>query len=395
MMSEGEGVAAVVVAAGTGERLRATLKGAAPRKAFFPLAGRPLIRWTLAALRRCPRIDERVVVLHAEDLADAETCERLRAWGATALVAGGARRQDSVLAGIAACSGGDERLVAVHDAARPLVSAEDLERVCAAAAKDGAAILAGRARDTVKRSDGEGNIQETLPREQLWLAQTPQVARRGALQAAIVAAGDVTDEAMALERAGVKVSLVEARSPNLKLTVAEDAELMARYLPRPPKLAMRVGQGSDFHSLVVGRPLKIGGVTVPFEKGSLGHSDGDVVLHALVDALLGAIGGGDIGTLFPDTDPSLAGADSRMFVAEALRRVGAAGYRPGQVDMTIHAEKPKLAPFKAAIRASIAGSLGLAERAVNVKAKTREGLGAIGRQEAIAAEVIVTVVADE
>lgn len=426
-MSEGdeERGSLVVVAAGRGARLRETLErraggdgdlGAVPNKAFFPVAGRPLLHWTLEALAAAGPL-ELIVVLHADDAADEELVAGLTECGASAVTVGGARRQDSVLAGIGACGGGPERLVGVHDAARPLVSPEDVRRVFRAAAESGAAILASRARDTIKRAireRGKTRIDTTLPRDTIWLAGTPQVARRGLLEEALRAAGgECTDEAMALEalkraraEGELEIALVEAEGWNPKLTTAADIAPIARELVdrrrraaamtgRVPAGVVRVGHGTDLHRLVAGRPLVLGGVEVPFDKGPLGHSDGDVVLHAVVDAMLGAAGLGDIGELFPDDDPANKDRASREFVEEARRQVEAVGLEVTQADITIHAERPKLKPFKAAIRRAVEGLLGLGgsdPAAVTIKAKTNEGLDAVGRGEAIAATATLTLV---
>jgi len=381
------GLSLVIVAAGSGARLRASLGSASvPRKAFVSLLGRPLLRWTLEALSAVASVDEMVVVLHPEDLADSALVAELQSWGASRLVAGGERRQDSVLNGLRATRPGAERMVGVHDAARVLVAPEDVERTLVAACEFGAAVLVGAVRDTVKEVDGLGLVTNTHPREKLRLAQTPQIARRTALLAALEAGGEFSDEAMALEAAGVPVGTVLARCPNPKITTAEDLVMVEAIIGT----GGRIGHGYDLHRLVPGRPLMLGGLHIPYEKGLLGHSDGDVVLHALVDAMLGAAGLGDIGELFPDTDASFAGAASEGFVLKALEELGDAGFLLLNVDITIHAERPKLGPWKTRIRRRIAELLGLPEDLVNVKATTREGLGDIGEGRAICATAVVS-----
>jgi 2-C-methyl-D-erythritol 4-phosphate cytidylyltransferase / 2-C-methyl-D-erythritol 2,4-cyclodiphosphate synthase len=396
----------VVVAAGTGERLRRTLEAQgqtrAARKAFHRIAGKPLLEWTLSHLSQVSEIDEIVVVLHPEDFADKGLCQRISSWGATALVAGGQRRQDSVINGLNVTTADADRIVGIHDAARPLIHPEDVSELLRVAQGHGAAILGSRVKSTVKKIGEAGNILETLPRQDLWLAGTPQVASREVLIKALEACSDVTDEAMALEQAGIAVKIVENRHPNPKVTTAQDCRLVEfmmagqGLLPPPKARSMwRVGQGSDIHKLVEGRPLMLGGVEIPFELGALGHSDGDVVLHSLVDALLGAAALGDIGELFPDTDPTHKGAASRIFVEKCMHLVRNQGYEVANADITIHAEKPKLAPWKSALRDSVSAMLQPFQRTpvvVNIKAKTNEGLDAVGRRQAIAAHATVLLV---
>lgn len=403
----------IVVAAGQGERLRQSLQqkgqNTVLRKAFHPLAGKPILHWTLRALKRVTCVDEIIVVLHPEDMANKGLVMSIKSWGATRCVVGGRRRQDSVLNGLKASKDDENRIVGVHDAARPLIDPEDVRRTLAEAAELGAAILGSRVKSTVKRVDEDGSILGTLPRADLWLAGTPQCANRDLLIEALTNAKAVTDEAMALEQSGMAIKMVESFHPNPKVTTADDCayvEFMMGKKPAPtldethPKARSmwRVGEGSDIHKLVKGRPLFLGGLEIPYEFGALGHSDGDVVLHSLVDALLGAVGLGDIGELFPDTDPANKGAASRTFLEEAMRLVRSQGYELVNTDITIHAEKPKLSPWKSALRDSVLSLLQPFQSSpaiVNIKAKTNEGLDAIGRREAIAARATVLLVRSE
>lgn len=393
--TDSEAVSVVLVAAGRGQRLRESLVkrgfvGQVGRKAFVSILGQPLIAWTLKALAAVPTVDNLVVVLHADDMADEALKEQLKSWGATHFTEGGRRRQDSVLNGLRATPD-DGRLVGVHDAARPLIHPDDVTAVFAGAREHGASVLSQRATSTVKQSK-DGWVSQTLPREMIFLAQTPQVARREVLINALMQDFEVTDEAMALEQLGAAVRIVEAQHPNPKVTTAQDKDLVEFLLRKQKELEVtyRIGEGSDIHRLVEGRKLVLGGVEVPYEYGPLGHSDGDVVLHSLVDALLGAAGLGDIGELFPDTDPQHKDAASSVFVAEAMKRVRGLGLEVINADITILAERPKLSPWKSAIRESVATLLGLSDvQAVNIKAKTNEGLDAIGRKEALAARASV------
>jgi 2-C-methyl-D-erythritol 4-phosphate cytidylyltransferase/2-C-methyl-D-erythritol 2,4-cyclodiphosphate synthase len=441
---------AVVVAAGVGSRLAEALGKGAARKGILEVHGKPLAAWSVAALARTPGVTEVVVVLHREDLERTRSpgdplAAALRAAGATRFVEGGARRQDSTLAGVLATSASAE-LVLVHDAARPLLEPADAARALARARETGAALLAVPAKDTIKRVDANNLVRETPPRQECWLAQTPQVARRAllieALESAERAGVAVTDEASAIERMGSPVAVVQGSYENLKLTTADDLPVVTRILARRlenaivrtegamggsaapgsgegkidpqartrgfpaktasdledtlplPPLAIphRVGLGTDIHRLVPGRKLILGGVEIPYERGLEGHSDGDALLHAVIDAALGAAGLGDIGDMYSDKDVRWKGADSRQLLLGALARVRAAGLEVAQVDATVRAEAPRLSPHKAAIRASLARALSLPEARVNVKAKTNEGLDAIGRGEAIAVDAIVLLV---
>lgn len=404
----------VVVAAGLGLRLQRELGPGAPRKALVTLRGRPLVLWSTWALARTPGVDEVLVVLHPDDLATLPATplgQALREAGATRFVAGGARRQDSVRLGVEATRDDPERLVLVHDAARPFLdpalAGEALERARAV----GAALLAVPVRDTVKRAaQGTDRVEATVPRAGLWLAQTPQVARRDLLLRALGEADqagvEVTDEAAALERLGIAVELVPSEERNFKVTTAADLT-RAREMLRdwqgelPPVVGsgtsdactgtVRSGIGTDVHRLGPGRRLVLGGVLIPFELGLVGHSDADALTHAVIDALLGAAGMGDIGEAFPDDDPRWKDADSLALLRRTVERLRAAGLRPGSVDAIVHAERPKLKPWKPEMRANLARALGLAPELVNVKAKTGEGLDAVGRGEAIAATAIATV----
>ena len=310
---------------------------------------------------------------------------------ACAFVAGGARRQDSVASGVAALAP-DVDLVLVHDAARPFADAALIDRVIAGTVRVGAAVPAVAVSDTVKRADADtGLVAETLARETLWLAQTPQGFRRQVLEAAIAlgATGVVaTDEAMLAERAGHAVALVEGDAQNVKITTPHDlAVARARY-----QAPSRVGTGYDLHRLVEGRPLVLAGVAVPFERGPHGHSDGDVVCHALIDAMCGAAGVGDIGRHFPNNDPAWKDAAGLDLLARAAAIVRQAGWIVASADVTVVLERPKLAPHVEDIRSRIAGVLGLPASAISVKGKTNEGVDAVGRGEAIAAHAVAVVV---
>jgi 2-C-methyl-D-erythritol 4-phosphate cytidylyltransferase/2-C-methyl-D-erythritol 2,4-cyclodiphosphate synthase len=315
------------------------------------------------------------------------------------VVAGGERRQDSVANGFAAVEGRVD-VVLIHDAARPFVSAAVIARTLDAAAECGAALAALPSSDTVKLAVAGGveppTVERTIPRERVYLAQTPQGFRSDVLRRAIDAGrvlGTATDEAALAEAAGVAVRLVAGDSANLKITTRADLEVATAMIEgdrgRP---RMRVGTGYDLHRLVEGRPLILGGVTVPHTHGLAGHSDADVLAHAVTDAVLGAVARGDIGGHFPDTDPRWKGADSLGLLAHAVSVVRDAGYRVETVDAVIIAERPKLLPHMPAIRARLAEALGVAVDRVSVKGKTNEGVGELGRGEAMAVHAVALVV---
>jgi 2-C-methyl-D-erythritol 4-phosphate cytidylyltransferase/2-C-methyl-D-erythritol 2,4-cyclodiphosphate synthase len=394
-------VAAIIAAGGRGRRL-----GASVPKQLLPLAGRPILQWSVEALLGSGEVARVVVAAPAELLAAPPAY--LRRDGVS-LVAGGERRQDSVANAFDALPA-DTELVIIHDAARPLVDRDTIRRAIEAAARSGAAIAAIGASDTVKKSgpagrDGAGRcfIERTLPRDQIFLAQTPQAFQREVLAEAIQlgrAGVEATDEAALVERAGHKVQLVEGSRRNIKITTADDlviAEALVKAEAGEPSgnraacadAALRVGCGYDLHRLVEGRPLILGGVTVPFERGLAGHSDADVLCHAITDAILGAAALGDIGQHFPDTDPRWKGASSLDLLAQVVARAREKGLAPVNVDVTLIAERPKLGPYREEIAACLARALCLDPGSVGVKAKTNEGVDATGRGEAIAAQAVV------
>ncbi len=371
-------VSAIIVAGGRGTRL-----GADRPKQLLEIGGRSMLQWSAGAFDAHPSVGEIVVVLPKGLLpVDIEAQK-----GRLAFAEGGERRQDSVASGFAASSAAAD-IVLVHDAARPFVSGALISRVIEAAAAHGAAVPARRASDTVKRAPaGGGQVLETIPRETIWLAQTPQGFRRDVLAAAMAGAGgaDVTDEAMAAERAGYPVHVVEGDERNVKITTAEDLDRARKFHPAE----FRVGTGYDLHRLVDGRRLILAGVEIPFDKGPLGHSDGDVVSHALCDALFGAAAQGDIGRHFPDTDPRWKNVPGPDLLGGTLAILRKSGWRVTSVDVTVLLEKPKLAPFVPAIAEAVRSALGT--RAVSIKAKTNEGVDAVGRGEAIAAHAVAVI----
>jgi 2-C-methyl-D-erythritol 4-phosphate cytidylyltransferase/2-C-methyl-D-erythritol 2,4-cyclodiphosphate synthase len=376
-------VTAIIAAGGRGERF-----GADRPKQLLTLGGVPILERSVNALLGHPRIDDLVVAL-PPDLAALPPDYLLRRSKPVVVVEGGARRQDSVGRAFARVPASTD-VVVIHDAARPLVSPGVIDRTVAAAIADGAAVAAMRATDTVKRGDADGRVIETLAREHVYLAQTPQAFRVHVLRDALAIAADATDEATLAERAGHRVRLVEGEPGNIKITTPADLDAAERTL-RGGAPAIRIGQGYDLHRLVEGRPLILGGVTVPFELGLSGHSDADVVCHAVTDAVLGAAGLGDIGRHFPDSDPRWKGADSVALLAAAFALVREAGYGVLNVDVTVIAERPKLAPHAEAMRANLAGALGCAVSQVSVKAKTNEGVESMGAGTSMAAHAVALI----
>ena len=379
--------AAVIVAAGRGERLGATIP-----KAFVAVAGVPMLLHAARRVALSPEVGRIVVVVGASDVDRARML--LMQHGVrnvTAVVPGGAHRQDSVFAGLPHL--GEAPVAVVHDGARPLVPPDVVTAVIQAAAEAGAASAGLPVRETVKLVDG-ADARQTLDRDRLWVAHTPQAFRTALLREAHhrpKAEGFYgTDDAVLVERLGYAVRMVEDSPRNLKVTVPADLDLAEAYAGQ--RRIIRTGIGYDAHRLALGRLLRVGGVEIPWPRGLAGHSDADVLAHAIMDALLGGAGLGDLGRHFPPGDPAFRGADS----IELLRRVAAmaagAGWRVVHVDSTVLAEAPRLAPYIPQMRERLAAALGVDSSTVNVKATTTEGMGAIGRGEGIAAHAVATLI---
>lgn len=368
----------VVAAGGQGRRLGSTVA-----KQWLVLGDRTIFERSIAACAASPHIRGIVAVVPAEDIEHA-TVLATPAAGAKllAIVPGGARRQDSVAAGLAALPG-DAAVVLVHDAARPFVTDAIIGRVVEAAARDGAAIAAASVHDTVKHVVREGEvrwIEGTIPRDDVALAQTPQGFRRDVLDTLVpvmMSSVDVTDEASLAERLGHRVQVVEGHADNVKITTEGDLararQALAAESTGARAGAIRVGLGYDSHRFADGRRLVIGGVRVPDERGLAGHSDGDAACHAVTDAVLGAAGLGDVGGLFPDTDPAWKDADSLELLRDAFSRVQAAGWRVGNLDVVVICHRPKVGRLADAVRVSLAGALATTPDRISIKGKTPEG----------------------
>jgi 2-C-methyl-D-erythritol 4-phosphate cytidylyltransferase/2-C-methyl-D-erythritol 2,4-cyclodiphosphate synthase len=429
-MTAARRVWAVVPAAGRGERFTSTSALKVSAKQYAPLAGATVIEWSLRALLAEPRVHGVVVVLAADDGTWPAIAARLNNPKLQTAI-GGVNRQASVLNGLEYLNGqaAPDDWVMVHDAARPCFTASDLRALLDAL--DGAgvephatgaaagAVLAAPVVDTVKRELG-GDVA-TVDRRGLWRALTPQAFAfaqlRHALSEATLAGIEVTDDAQAIERMGLRPALVAGSPFNIKVTRAEDLALAERILKmnesdgpvsvqskgqgegdgesesedkdRREGGAMRVGQGFDVHAFGEGNHVVLGGVRLAHSKGVVAHSDGDVVIHALCDAILGALGDGDIGRHFPDSDPKYRGADSRVFLRVVAERMHAAGFQLVNADVTVLAEAPRIAAHRAAMAGNLAADLGVAAQLVNVKATTTERLGFIGRGEGLAAMATV------
>lgn len=376
-------VSAIIVAAGEGRRLGMDIP-----KQFIEINNRPLILYTLDKFISAEHISE-IIVVAAKDwvnwlMAKLPNCSK-----PVTVVEGGRTRAESVFCGLSALSEISEA-VAIHDAARPFVAIKDIEATIAKALETGAACLVGKVSDTLKTITS-GEISATLDRSRIRRALTPQVFRTEIIRRAFASADleqEIPDDSFLVEKLGYPVTAVESSSLNLKVTYPEDLDL-ARLLLSSGRSFMRIGFGSDIHRLASGRKLLIGGVPIRSDFGSDGHSDGDVLAHAVTDAILGALAAGDIGTHFPDTDPKWKGADSRMFlrtVADIVRRNSLSIVN---IDSTVHLEKPKLRPYIDEIRASLAAELGINPLSVSVKAKSGEGVDSVGEGRAIRADAIV------
>jgi 2-C-methyl-D-erythritol 4-phosphate cytidylyltransferase/2-C-methyl-D-erythritol 2,4-cyclodiphosphate synthase len=386
---------AIVPAAGRGERFASTTPHNLPKQ-YTQLLGSSVLEWSLRALLAEPRIHAIVVVLAAGDSHWPHVAAKLNSPKLLTTI-GGAQRQDSVMNGLeflTSRAAADDWIL-VHDAARPCLSSRDIGALADALqnkSDDGAsavngAVLAAPIVDTVKRELPSG--VETVDRAGLWRALTPQVFAfaplRRALQDAARAGVAVTDEAQAMERIGIRASLVSGSPFNIKVTRAEDLSVAAGILKMGESNQMRVGQGMDVHAFGEGDHVVLGGVRIAHSQGVVAHSDGDVVIHALCDALLGAMGDGDIGQHFPDTDPRYRGADSRVFLRVVAQRMKAAGLQLVNADITVLAEAPRIAVHRSAMAANLAADLDATAAVINIKATTTERLGFIGRKEGLAA----------
>ena len=383
--AESPNIVAIVVAGGRGTRARTGRP-----KQYALLGGETVLRRTLRALARHPRIDAVLTVIGEGDreLYD-EAAKDLPKLLPPAI--GGDCRQASVRNGLRALKDLAPHQVLIHDGARPFISPETISGVIEALYQAEGAIAALPVSDTLKRANDAMGIEETVSREDLWRAQTPQGFRYEAILTVHEDAedGTATDDASLMEQRGIHVAIVPDRPTNIKLTYKEDFDLAELLLSGANET--RIGQGFDVHGFEDGDAVILGGVSIPYTQKLKGHSDADVVLHALTDALLGAIGDGDIGTHFPPSDEKWRGAASHLFVEHAMKLVREAGGDIMNADITVIAEAPKVGPHREAIRERIAGMLGTDLSRISVKATTTEGLGFTGRREGIACQAMVSV----
>lgn len=399
-----EKVITIVPAAGLGSRL-----GLGKNKAFADVGGLPLLVQCLRMLADTGCVSKVIAVVRPQEVVEAETLlteyqteyyPRLP----FIVVAGGKERQDSVANALAVVTESDG-FIAVHDGARPFAGKEVFERVLQAAAGSGAAIAAVPVKDTIKVVDENSFVQATPVRNTLRAVQTPQIFKISVLKQAYELLQkqpeNVTDDASLVERLGIAVTVAEGSYENIKVTTPEDL-LLAENLCKSRGLEMtgknnswpqfRVGCGYDVHKLESDRKLILCGLEIPYELGLLGHSDADVALHALMDALLGAAGLGDIGRHFPDTDMRFKDADSMLLLVHVVKLLHEQGWQINNADVTIMAQKPKLAPYIEQMAANIARAMQVERNAVNVKATTTEKLGFVGRGEGMASEAVASIV---
>ena len=390
----GDPTATAIIAAG-GKGLRV---GGTQPKQFVPLAGRSMLWYTLDRFSKSAFIERIILVVPETDI---EYCQQrfgseFRKLGR--IVAAGEERHQSVAAGLEATDEGAEYIL-VHDGARPFVSADLIKRVVMETVAHGAAIAATPAKETIKVVDSSFVIS-TPNRETLWCAQTPQGFRRQLLVEARSTPAPLfipTDESMLVEQLGVPVRIVQGEDTNIKITTQADMQWAEWSIQQKDNKSLmpnglRVGTGYDVHRFAGGRKLMLGGVHIPWDEGLAGHSDADVLTHAIIDALLGAASLGDIGRLFPDTDAEFSGISSLKLLARVRERLVERGLRIANLDATVMAEQPKLAAYISHMEETLAATLNLHRDLVSVKATTTEGLGFVGRREGIAAQSVVLLI---
>ncbi len=383
---------AIIPAGGIGTRM--ALDGP---KQFVELAGVPLLVHTLRAFEQLDHIKEIIVAAPANHLSQTrELIEKFNI-GKTSVVTGGKLRQDSVQAGLNHVAA-DCDLVAVHDGARPLITPELIRTCLEAAGRHGTAMAAIPVKDTIKNVGPDHIIRHTVDRETLWQAQTPQIVRIDILKRAFAEAKKSsfigTDEASFLELIDEPMMVVEGSEQNIKVTRPDDlliaeAILMNTQKSDTPPSFPRIGHGYDAHCLVADRPLVLGGIEIAHPKGLLGHSDADVLTHALCDAILGALGAGDIGKHFPDNDPAYKGISSIKLLKQVIETADKQGFFLINADITVIAQQPKLSPHFEAMKKNLAHACRVEPSAINLKGTTTEKMGFAGREEGIATHAVV------
>lgn len=382
-MFKGKKVTAVIVAAGAGSRFGGRLP-----KQFLKIGDRTVLEKAIEPFQRHEAVDA-VIVAAAEEHMElcAELCGQFTK--TEAIVKGGLRRQDSVWQCLQQVKGG---LVLIHDGARPFVTAQVIDRVIEGAYNQGACVPCVPVKDTIRKAEGCKGESATLERSSLFCVQTPQGFDTELIREAYKKASEDgfegTDDAGLAERMGADVNMVEGDYANIKITTRDDMPAAESEGKEHRRMDMRIGSGYDVHQLCQGRKLILGGCEISFEKGLLGHSDADVLTHALMDALLGAAALGDIGKHFPDTEERYRGISSLKLLKEVKSLISDAGYTVGNADITVIAQRPKIAPYIPAMRKNIAETLDIDIERVNIKGTTTEKLGFVGRCEGIACEAV-------
>ncbi len=370
---------AIITAAGCGTRMKTD-------KMLMPLMGKSVILHTAEVFKNCGFFDEIIILASKNNIAD---MKKLFENDSVTVTEGGTSRGESVVCGLMAAT---SEFVLIHDGARPLITKDIIEKTADECIESGCAAVGVTPKDTVKTS-ASGVITSTVPRENCILIQTPQGFNRETLIEAYEKYGTgETDDCGVMEKTGAKIKIVDGSYENLKLTTPEDVltaeKILTKRAGKKEVCPMRIGTGFDTHRLTEERDLIIGGVTIPYEKGLLGHSDADVLIHAVIDSLLGAAALGDIGTHFPDTDEKYKGISSMKLLSHTAELIKKAGYKIGNIDTTLIAQAPKMAPYIKEMEENMASALGIDVSQISVKAKSNEKMGFTGRGEGIEARAI-------
>ncbi len=389
---------AIIPAAGSGRRMNCP----GQQKLLMVLNGQTVLIRTLKALA-LPEIEAFIIPVSASDREEFyQRIESAFSDREVVFCEGGKERQDSIYSALTAAKAWQgwrvpekRRMILIHDAARPLIEKDDIHKVLSAAQRSGAAGLGVPVKDTIKVVGEDGMIINTPERKNLWAIQTPQVFTWPVIWEAHTQAKNFghtgTDDAALVEKLGRPVQMVYGSYRNLKITTPEDLTIAKALLGKEEETMLRVGQGFDVHKFISDRRLVLGGVEIPSTLGLEGHSDADVVIHAAMDALLGAAGLSDIGELFPDHDPAYKNIDSQRLLSRVMEKLQVMGVKPVNLDLTVIADYPKIAPYRQTMRANLATLLKIPETEVNIKATTTEGLGFTGRREGIAAQAVALV----
>jgi 2-C-methyl-D-erythritol 4-phosphate cytidylyltransferase / 2-C-methyl-D-erythritol 2,4-cyclodiphosphate synthase len=382
---------AIIPAGGAGKRLKEK-----KAKQYLFLDDLPVLIHALKVFQKAKIINEIILIIPKDDIASSkQMINKYALTKVSEIIAGGRERQDSVKNGLAAIKGKCD-LVVIHDAVRPFVTEKMIEDVIETARKTGAASIGVKAKDTIKETKKDNLVKSTIPRENIWLTQTPQAFRyeilKKAYQVAYAKKFYGTDDALLVERVGKKVRMIEGSYENIKITTQEDMMIADTIIKKKMgrKTNIQSGFGYDSHKFAMGRKFILGGVVVPYYKGLQGHSDADALLHAICDALLGAAGCGDIGMHFPDNDPTYKDISSIILLEKVKTIIVEKRFSINNIDATIIIEMPKLAPYIAQMVYNISHVLDISETDVNIKAKTNEGMGFIGRGEGVAVLAIAT-----